>query len=89
MSAAIVNEVRKGFYLDSVALMRMSREIAGLPGVEDAALMMATPANMRILAEANLLAEADRAAQGNDLMVAIRAGTAARAKVASSSRKAT
>ncbi len=82
MSAAIVNEVRKGFYLDSVALMRMSREIAGLPGVEDAALMMATPANMQILAEADLLAEAGRAARGNDLIVAIRAETAARAEAA-------
>ncbi len=82
MSAAIVNEVRKGFYLDSVALMRRSREIAGLPGVEDAALMMATPANMQILAEAKLLAEPGRAAAGNDLIVAIRAGTAAHAEAA-------
>ena len=30
MSAAILNHVRKGFYLDSVALMRMSRTIADL-----------------------------------------------------------
>ena len=30
----IGNEVRKGFYLDSVALMRISRAIAALPGVE-------------------------------------------------------
>ncbi len=45
MSATIVNEVRSGFYLDSVALMRLSREIAGLPGVVEAALMMGTPAN--------------------------------------------
>ena len=29
MSATILNEVRPGFYLDSVALMRLSREIAG------------------------------------------------------------
>ena len=82
MSAAIVNEVRKGFYLDSVALMRMSREIAGLPGVEDAALMMATPANQAILAEAKLLAEPGRAAAGNDLIVAIRAETAVLAEAA-------
>ncbi len=82
MSAAIVNEVRKGFYLDSVALMRRSREIAGLPGVEEAALMMATPANRAILAEADLLTESGRAARGNDLIVAIRAGTAAHAEAA-------
>ena len=79
MSAAVVNELRKGFYLDSVALMRLSREIAALPGVEDAALMMGTPANQEILAAAQLLTEPGRAAKGNDLMVAIRAETAARA----------
>ncbi len=38
MSATILNEVRRGFYLDSVALMRLSREIAGLSGVVEAAL---------------------------------------------------
>ena len=32
MSASIVNQVRKGFYLDSVALMRLSRTIAGMEG---------------------------------------------------------
>ena len=34
MSAVVVNEVRRGFYLDSVALMRMSSELAGLALVE-------------------------------------------------------
>ena len=33
----IVTQVRKGFFLDSVALMRISQTIAGLPGVEEAA----------------------------------------------------
>jgi FdrA protein len=73
MSAVVVNEVRKGFYLDSVALMRLSRSIAGSSGIEDAALMMGTPANKQILEEADLLAEAGRAAKGNDLIVAVRA----------------
>ena len=40
MSAVTINEVRKGFYLDSVALMRMSRTVADLDGVEEAAMMM-------------------------------------------------
>jgi FdrA protein len=79
MSAAVVNELRKGFYLDSVALMRLSREIAALPGVQAAALMMGSAANREILAAARLLAGPGRAAKGNDLIVAIRAETAARA----------
>lgn len=31
MNVVVLNEVRKGFYLDSVALMRLSREVAGSP----------------------------------------------------------
>lgn len=73
MSAVILNEVRKGFYLDSVALMRFSRSIAGLEGVEEAALMMGTPANRQIMADADLLDEAGKEAGGGDLVIGIRA----------------
>ena len=75
MSTAIINQVRKGFYLDSVALMRLSRSIASMEGIEEAALMMGTPANRRIMADAGLLADAGEAAGGGDLIIAIRAGT--------------
>jgi FdrA protein len=64
--------VRQGFYLDSVALMRLSREIAAMDGVIEAALMMATPANLAIMREAGLL-DGTPEAQGNDLMLALRA----------------
>ena len=73
MSAAILNEVRKGFYLDSVALMRLSQTLADLEGVEEAALMMGTPANRRIMADADLLDAAGEAAGGGDLITGIRA----------------
>ncbi len=82
MSGGVLNRVRKGFYLDSVALMRLSREIAGLPGVDDAALMMGSETNQRILEDAGLLAEAGRGALGNDLIAAVRAETAAAAEAA-------
>ena len=75
MSAAIINEVRKGFYLDSVALMRLSRSIACMEGIEEAALMMGTPANRQIMADAGLLANAGEAAGGGDLIIGIRVGT--------------
>ena len=42
----IINRVRRAFYLDSVALMRLSRELSTRPGVEEAALMVGTPSNM-------------------------------------------
>ena len=53
--SVLLNLVRKSFYLDSVALMRLSRRIAGMPGVIEAALMMGTPANRQIMQEAGLL----------------------------------
>ena len=80
MSAAILNEVRKGFYLDSVALMRLSQTLADLEGVEEAALMMGTPANRRIMADAGLLDAAGEAAGGGDLITGIRAISAAAAE---------
>ncbi|MGI9410348.1 MAG: acyl-CoA synthetase FdrA, partial [Hyphomicrobiaceae bacterium] len=64
-----------GLYLDSVALMRMSRTIASMEGVEEAALMMGTASNREIMAEAGLLAEAGEAASGGDLIIGVRATT--------------
>ena len=72
MSAFVLNEIRKGFYLDSVALMRLSREIASAPGILEAALMMGTPSNVAIMRNAGLL-DGDVAAQGNDLILAVKA----------------
>ncbi len=81
MSAVVVNAVRRGFYLDSVALMRLSRVVAGLEGVEQAALMMATPANKQILDEAGVLADEGRDAGPGDLVIAVRAAPDAGAAV--------
>jgi hypothetical protein len=53
--SAIVNEIRRGLYLDSVALMRMSRTVAAMTGVAECGMMMGTPANMRIMAKAAVL----------------------------------
>ena len=43
--SVILNEVRRATYLDSIILMRLSRQIALLPGVEEAGLIIGTPAN--------------------------------------------
>ncbi len=75
MSTVLVNEIRAGFYLDSVALMRLSRVVGALPGVVEAAMMTGTPANRAIMSDAGLLdaAGAAAAARGNDLVIAVRA----------------
>ena len=76
------NEVRRGFYLDSVALMRTSRTIAALPGVEEAGLMIATPANKEILRAAGVLGEDGEHAGPGDLVIALRARDALAADTA-------
>ena len=80
--SVIRNEVRRGAYLDSVALMRLSRQLAGLPGVEEAGLMIGTPANRDILREARVLDVAGEAAGPADLIIAVRAATEAAAESA-------
>jgi FdrA protein len=78
----LANRVRKGFYLDSVALMRLSQSVSSLPGVASAAMMIGTPSNLRILDEAGLLDAEGRKAGPNDLVLALRAGSADDAKAA-------
>ena len=70
---ATINIVRQGFYLDSVGLMQMSRKLQQIDGVEDAALMMGTPANHEILSTAGLLNEIGGTAGAGDLVIAVRA----------------
>ena len=74
MSGGIVgNRVRRGFYLDSVALMRLSASLSDREGVESASLMIGTPSNLEILDEAGLLTADGRGAGPDDLILAVRA----------------
>lgn len=83
MTAGVaLNRVRRGFYLDSVALMRLSQDISALDGVTEASLMIGTDSNRRILDEAGLLAEEGREAGPNDLVIAVRAESRAAAEAA-------
>jgi FdrA protein len=66
-------------YHDSVTLMETARELTALPGVSDAAVVMATEANKGILREAGLLLpEIDRAG-ANDLVIVVEADSEAAA----------
>lgn len=70
----IRNRVEKGRYFDSVALMRVSRRLSALPGVEAAAAMLGTPANRTLLRDAGLLVAEGETAGPNDLILAVRGG---------------
>jgi FdrA protein len=71
--------VRPGAYYDSVVLMRLQRALAGLPGVHDAGAVMATAANLEILAANGLAPENLSEAGPHDLLIAVRAESGAAA----------
>ena len=58
-------------YRDSVELMRVAAELEGRPGIQRAALVIATSANREVLSTAGLLAGDALTAGPNDLVVAI------------------
>ncbi|UYN89578.1 MAG: acyl-CoA synthetase FdrA [Anaerolineales bacterium] len=76
------SEVRPGAYYDSVVLMQLQRKLAALPGVEDAGVVMATPANLELLADSNLLEAAGKAARPEDLLIVVRAASETEASTA-------
>ena len=66
--------VRRGTFLDSVALMLVSRDASELDGVEQAQVVNATPLNVELLErQAFSLPAGDEAPGPNDLLIAIRA----------------
>jgi len=68
---AIATRVVRGAYRDSIALMKLSSALAGLPGVEQASIVMATPANLELLRETGLLMDVPEA-RPNDMLIAVR-----------------
>ncbi len=78
----ILNDVRRGAYLDSVALMGIATEVQLLDGVEVAGLMIGTPANLEILRDAKALAENGAASGPGDIVIAVRATSKAAAEAA-------
>ncbi len=70
----VYHRLRRQYYLDSVALMRLSQQLTAAEDVSDAALMMATPANIEIMQNAGLL-EANVDASPSDLVMAVAATT--------------
>jgi FdrA protein len=80
--------VHRNSYRDSVELMGIAAQLEQFPGVSRAGLVMATAANLAVLAEAGLSEAASDGPGPNDLVVAIsaddaEAGEAALARAAS------
>jgi FdrA protein len=69
--------VRSNLYKDSVALMRIAQVLLAREGVRRATLLMGTPANKDILADAGLRSPAIEHAGPGDVMVIVEADTVA------------
>jgi FdrA protein len=80
--AISLDRVRRGFYMDSAALMRLAQTLSARPGVEQAAMMIGSHSNKRLMEEAGLLGASGRLAGANDLVVAVRAESEAAAVAA-------
>lgn len=67
---AVATRILPNLYRDSVTLMQISAEITGLPGIRQAFLVMATPANLALLADSGLSVDLPEAGV-NDLLIAV------------------
>ena len=71
----VAGQIRQGAYFDSVTLMRVGKELTGLPGVIDAAVVMGTKSNKAILNSTGLLVSEFIGAGDADLLIAVKART--------------
>lgn len=72
MSASAVR-VRRNAYVDSITLLQVSADVLALPGVDNAALVMATDLNRDVLSQSGLLIGEATTAGPNDLVIAVHA----------------
>ena len=71
--SVLKSEIRSGVYYDSAVLMQLQRSLAGLPGVQDAGVIMGTEANKELLAHIDLVNQEVESAKENDLVIVVRA----------------
>ncbi len=69
--------VKKATYRDSISLMKISNDLSNIPGVTQAAVVMATELNRRVLSEAGFADPAIGRAATDDMIVAVEAKDAA------------
>ncbi|MDA8130674.1 MAG: acyl-CoA synthetase FdrA [Elusimicrobia bacterium] len=65
--------IKKGAYYDSVMLMQAASVLRSMPGVEESAVVMATPENKGIIKASGLLTPEIQSAGDNDLAIAVSA----------------
>jgi FdrA protein len=79
---SVQTDILTSCYQDSVVLMRIAGQVRSLPGVRQAAAFMGTPANQALLEQTGLATADSRAANPEDLILAVDAATEAEARAA-------
>ncbi len=74
--------IKSGEYYDSITLLQVAQGLSKLAGVEDAAVVMGTPANKGILKDAGMLTPEANAAFADDLIIAAKIASKAKVDVA-------
>jgi len=69
----VKGSIKRGEYFDSITLMRLGRELSGLAGVQDGAIVMGNRENLAILEASGLLAPGFAQAGETDLLIAVKA----------------
>lgn len=64
--------IRKGEYHDSISLMLIAKQISGLPGVADSAVVIGSKENKEVIASAGLMTQELIPAGESDLVVALK-----------------
>lgn len=67
----LFNSIKQNVYFDSVSLMVLSSNIAGVEGIKDAAVMMATDSNKALMVNAGLYDPANGEAGSSDMIIGI------------------
>ncbi len=79
---SILTRIKPSEYHDSITLMQAAAAILDMPGVQDAAVVMGTPANHEIIAAAGLLTPEAAASRPDDLVLVVKAEALAEAEAA-------
>ena len=69
----VKGKIKRGEYFDSVTLMIVTKQINGIAGITDAAVVMNTEENRSILDSSGLLLSEFDEAKGSDLLICIKA----------------
>lgn len=74
--ALLKAQLRTGVYYDSSVLMQLQKSLAGLPGIQDAGVVMGTESNKELLSHIDLVTPEVAASKPDELVIVVKAESA-------------